>query len=141
MVNKPAGLVVHPDASGSPDLISALSAQLQMDSSLQAKTQWNREAELSVAHRLDREVSGVVLVSCDVRVRSLVQKQFQAKTVSKVYHAIVRGAPADDEGLWRKTMTKKAEVEATQRDTPRCVFPPKRVTRCSVETINTAYWN
>jgi RluA family pseudouridine synthase len=109
VLDKPAGIVVHPDAQGSPDLISACTQMLKDDAKLSHAVAWDGQCEPSVAHRLDRNVSGIVLISVDARVRPLLQQQFQDKTVRKTYRAIVHGQPQDKQGLWRKTMTKKAE--------------------------------
>ncbi len=109
MVNKPAELLVHPDSTDSPDLISELSQQLKQDEGLAQHCLWDGTTEPSVAHRLDKGVSGIVLVALDTKARSILQKQFQEKTVRKTYHAIVHGHLSPKEGCWRKTMTKKAE--------------------------------
>ncbi|MCA8958821.1 MAG: RluA family pseudouridine synthase, partial [Planctomycetes bacterium] len=50
-------------------------------------------------HRLDRETSGLVMASLDPDVHSKVAWQFEQRTVQKVYHAVVHGAPPEPEGV------------------------------------------
>jgi 23S rRNA pseudouridine1911/1915/1917 synthase len=52
----------------------------------------------TLVHRLDRDTSGVLLVTKDDRVRSALSEQFETKRVQKEYLAIVHGAPETDEG-------------------------------------------
>ncbi|MBI1850696.1 MAG: RluA family pseudouridine synthase [Planctomycetes bacterium] len=51
-----------------------------------------------LAHRLDRDTSGVLLVTKDVRIFRAIAEQFETKQVRKEYLAIVHGAPERDEG-------------------------------------------
>ncbi len=52
-----------------------------------------------LGHRLDRDTSGVLLVSKNRDVRRVVQEIFEAHRVEKEYFAIVHGAMKDDAGL------------------------------------------
>ncbi len=49
-----------------------------------------------LVHRLDRDTSGVLLVSKDDRIRASLSAQFEEKQVEKEYLAIVRGEPERD---------------------------------------------
>jgi RluA family pseudouridine synthase len=53
----------------------------------------------SPCHRLDRETSGVVLFAKDRETRAHIGRQFEERTVEKTYLAMVRGVPAQDEGV------------------------------------------
>ena len=46
-----------------------------------------------VAHRLDRETSGVVILAKTPEVQDFLKKQFNARTTKKTYFAIVQGEP------------------------------------------------
>ncbi|MCA9526327.1 MAG: RNA pseudouridine synthase, partial [Myxococcales bacterium] len=62
---------------------------------------------LIAAHRLDRETSGVLLLSAPGRVAGALHAGFRAATVEKVYHAVVRpplAAPRDVEGPMRRVL-------------------------------------
>ena len=58
-----------------------------------------KKAPIRLCHRLDRETSGVILVGKGERNHSRVMLQFENRQVEKEYLAIVRGHPAEDEGL------------------------------------------
>jgi len=53
---------------------------------------------MEVAHRIDRETSGVLLVARGHEVASFLTRAFARRTVDKTYLALVKGAPPD-EGL------------------------------------------
>ena len=79
VINKPSGLAVHAGSGIHLGLIEALR---------QMRGEWQR-AEL--AHRLDRETSGCLLVAKNSMFLKFAQDQFRAKTVSKRYLALVHG--------------------------------------------------
>lgn len=89
-MDKPAGLVCHPTKQGE-------------DSSLigQLRRHYQNQPGVSPAllHRLDRETSGVLLVSKTLEARRALQKKFETSAVQKEYIAIVHGVPAGDSGL------------------------------------------
>jgi 23S rRNA pseudouridine1911/1915/1917 synthase len=86
VVDKPAGLVVHP-AHGNADgtLVNAL---LGRGTSLSTLGSTDRPG---VVHRLDKDTSGIiVLAKTDAAYRSLAA-QFKARETEKTYHALVHG--------------------------------------------------
>lgn len=50
-----------------------------------------------VAHRLDRDTSGVIILAKTEAVRDFLKKQFQDRTTKKTYFAVVSGRPKLDE--------------------------------------------
>ena len=50
-------------------------------------------------HRLDFGTSGIMVVALNKRATSLISKQFQARTVSKSYIAILEGQLSEDQGI------------------------------------------
>ncbi len=50
-----------------------------------------------VAHRLDRDTSGVMILAKSEEVQKFLKKQFQDRKVHKTYYAIVQGRPKLDE--------------------------------------------
>ena len=79
VLNKPPGLAVHIGSGIRLGLIEALR---------QIREEW-REAEL--AHRLDRDTSGVLVICKKMSALKEIQSQLKAKTVDKRYHALVQG--------------------------------------------------
>jgi 23S rRNA pseudouridine1911/1915/1917 synthase len=77
----------------------------------------NREGNiyLTVAHRLDRPVSGVVLLNRNVRAARRVAEQFQRRTVKKTYWALVEGRVTSDSGTWRDFLRKVPDEPRAER--------------------------
>ncbi len=108
-VDKPAGMSVHNDPG--KDLCAHLSIRLQTENDLQATTGLGAESHLNAAHRLDRETSGVILLAGDRTVLSHFAAQFEARTVNKIYAAILHGhLPENDNPdqwhAWAWSLTK-----------------------------------
>eukprot|EP00039_Didymoeca_costata_P033164 m.40992 g.40992 ORF g.40992 m.40992 type:complete len:450 (-) comp9728_c0_seq2:23-1372(-) len=91
-VNKQPGIPVIPRAEDDFDnIISALHAKYRHKEPSQDRVPY-------LAHRLDMDTSGVLLVSFDKKLSSRLQKQFAKRTVQKEYLAIVHGVPQEDSG-------------------------------------------
>ena len=88
---KPAGVVSHRDAGGKavPSLV-APSCKYQYDQELFHTP----DGPLHLCHRLDRETSGVMLVSTDAAVAAAVRAAFRQRTVRKGYQALSFGSLA-----------------------------------------------
>jgi len=86
VVNKPAGMVIHP-APGhrSGTLVNALLAHC-LDLASDAG-----DARPGIVHRLDRDTSGLILVAKNEQIRRALQRQFKARQVRKVYVALLDG--------------------------------------------------
>jgi len=93
VVNKPAGLVVHP-APGNPTgtLVNAL---LYHCPDIQAV---KGELRPGIVHRLDKNTSGVMVAAKNEKAMAALAAQFKARTVSKEYLALVRGTPRPPSG-------------------------------------------
>ncbi|MBL8837292.1 MAG: RluA family pseudouridine synthase [Alphaproteobacteria bacterium] len=87
VVDKPAGLVVHP-APGNPDrtLVNALIAHC--GASLAGVGGVGRPG---IVHRLDKDTSGLMVVAKTDRAHQSLTQQFAARTIERVYVALVRG--------------------------------------------------
>lgn len=90
VLTKPAGLVVHP-APGHDDgtLVNALLARCQGSLSGIGGV-----ARPGIVHRLDKDVSGVMVVAKHDKAHTLLSGQFTVHSIERVYEAIVRGLPA-----------------------------------------------
>lgn len=90
-IHKPCGLLTQGDRSGTPSLMDEVKLYL--------KKKYNKPGNvfLGLVHRLDREVSGVVVFAKTSKGASRLSEQFRNKTTSKIYEAIVRGHPETKE--------------------------------------------
>lgn len=91
VVDKPAGMIVHP-AKGHWDgtLASALAYHFG------ALSGRGGPARPGIVHRLDRDTSGVIVVAKNDQVHDALAAQFKARQVEKEYQAIVVGVPDCD---------------------------------------------
>jgi len=86
VVNKPAGLVVHPGAGHREHtLVNALLHHCPGLSEIGGKER------PGIVHRLDKETSGCLVVAKNDRIHRALSDQFAARTVDKVYLALVSG--------------------------------------------------
>ena len=86
VVNKPAGLVVHPAVGHrTGTLVNAMAYHF----GTMAWPKFGNRA--GIVHRLDRDTSGAIVVARNVKTHEALAKQFQDRTVSKVYRALVIG--------------------------------------------------
>ena len=87
VINKPAGLVVHPAAGNwSGTLLNAL---------LHHAPQLTDVPRAGIVHRLDKDTSGLLVVAKTLEAQTSLVRQLQARTVKREYRAIVWGQ------LWR----------------------------------------
>jgi 23S rRNA pseudouridine1911/1915/1917 synthase len=110
VVNKPAGMVVHPAAGHqSGTLVHAVLAHSPDIEGV------GGEKRPGVVHRLDKNTSGLILLAKNDTAHRWLQNQFRARRVEKTYLALVDGAPPTSRGRieaaigrdtqQRKTMT------------------------------------
>jgi len=87
VVNKPAGIIVHPGTGQAEG--SLLAAVLAYRPDIVAA---NADSERpGIVHRLDRDTSGLLLVAATAEAQRSLRAQFKARTVSKTYLALVHG--------------------------------------------------
>jgi 23S rRNA pseudouridine1911/1915/1917 synthase len=98
VIDKPAGLVVHPATSHRQDtLVNALLFRYpEMADMVDPDTEGGLRP--GIVHRLDRDTSGLLVVARHQDARSELQRQFKAREVEKGYQALVHGRVADPEG-------------------------------------------
>ena len=95
VIEKPAGLVVHP-AAGNPDgtLVNALIGHCGED-----LIGIGGEARPGIVHRLDKDTSGLLIAAKNERAMTSLAKQFAKHTIERAYHAVVWGAPRAGNGV------------------------------------------
>ena len=93
VVNKPAGMVVHPAAGHSSGTL--VNAMLGYDPDIEGI---GGEERPGVVHRLDKETSGLILLAKNERAHRWLQDQFRLRKVDKTYLALVDGKPPTPSG-------------------------------------------
>ena len=89
VVNKPAGLVVHPAAGHEEHtLVNALLHHCQGSLSGIGGV-----ARPGIVHRLDKETSGCLVIAKNDETHLALSEQFASREVKKIYHALVCGEP------------------------------------------------
>lgn len=114
VVNKPAGMVVHPGRGSSKGTLAA-ALQFHFD---QLSDVAGRHRP-GIVHRLDRDTTGVILIAKDNQVHQKIAAQFERREVRKEYHAIVRGCPQLDSDYIRTYMTTHPKVRERMMVCPR----------------------
>ena len=84
--DKPAGMAVHPNAEGTPDLVKWLRANRSLP------------RDLKPGHRLDKATSGVVLCGAGRKARAQIAK-WLSEDAEKHYLALVAGTPDVESGV------------------------------------------
>ncbi|HEX4630475.1 MAG TPA: RluA family pseudouridine synthase [Chthoniobacterales bacterium] len=93
VLNKPAGLVVHPGAGHQQHtLVNALLAHCKNLSGIGGKER------PGIVHRLDKDTSGVLVVAKNDATHRDLSRQFAERTTGKVYLALVAGTPREKTG-------------------------------------------
>ncbi|MCH8274683.1 MAG: RluA family pseudouridine synthase [Armatimonadetes bacterium] len=126
VVNKPAGLAVHPSpTSRGPTLVHALLARSH------SLSREGGAFRPGIVHRLDKGTSGLLLVAKTDAVHRALQTAIQQKRVRRIYRAWVRGRPEQEQFVIRcflgrhpKHRKKRAVVSKAASDAR------EAVTRC-----------
>ncbi|MEA5517891.1 RluA family pseudouridine synthase [Limnoraphis robusta] len=93
IINKPAGLVVHPSAGHSNDtLVNALLAHCQTLAGI------GGVERPGIVHRLDKDTTGAIVVAKTDFALQHLQQQIKAKTAQRQYLGVVYGSPKTEFG-------------------------------------------
>jgi RluA family pseudouridine synthase len=110
VIDKPAGLVVHPAAGHDRGtLVNALLGHIPDLEGI------GGEVRPGIVHRLDKDTSGLIIAAKNDRALQLLQAQFKARTIKKMYLALVeawssRAKGSSDAPIGRKSDRKKMAV-------------------------------
>ncbi|TWT37550.1 Ribosomal large subunit pseudouridine synthase D [Posidoniimonas corsicana] len=117
VVNKPSGLLTQ-----APRGIDSLEIWVREFWKCREEKSDDEKIYVGIIHRLDRPVSGATLFARHVRAAQRLSAQFQQRTVSKTYWAVVEGAPPTNEGTWTDHLHKRhgmAQTIVVPEDDPR----------------------
>jgi 23S rRNA pseudouridine1911/1915/1917 synthase len=97
VINKPAGMVVHPGAGvQSGTLANAIAYHFELEQSAVGGQQ--SEARIGIVHRLDKDTSGLIVVAKTDEMHEALSEQFRERSVYKNYVALVHGSPDANTG-------------------------------------------
>ncbi len=139
IINKPAGLVVHPGSGNwEGTLLNAL---------LHYTPQLAEIPRAGIVHRLDKDTSGLLVVAKTLIAQTALVRQLQARTVQREYYALVYGellragrvdAPMGRHPTQRTKMAVVADGKpATTHYSVAERFPGCTLLRCKLETGRT----
>lgn len=98
IINKPAGIVVHPTSGNwSGTILNALLLHLQESQSEQ--NPHSRPNNPRLVHRLDKHTSGVMVIAKTPNAHRALTTQFEQHSISRVYQALVWGQPRGTTGV------------------------------------------
>jgi 23S rRNA pseudouridine1911/1915/1917 synthase len=100
VINKPAGILTQ-----APTGIDSL--EVQVKAFYREREQKDGNIYLGLPHRLDRPVSGAIVFARHVRAAQRLSAQFENRTVTKIYWAVVEGEVQPDEGTWTDHLHKR----------------------------------
>lgn len=85
VIDKPAGVLSQEDHTGDPDVLNLCKAYI--------KKKYNKPGDvfLGLVHRLDRPVSGVMVLARTSKAASRLSYQIRKRTINKTYWALVKG--------------------------------------------------
>ncbi|MGV3541078.1 MAG: RluA family pseudouridine synthase [Rufibacter sp.] len=108
VVNKPSGVLVQGDETGDVPLSELAKGYL--------KAKYNKPGNVfvGVVHRLDRPVSGVVLLAKTSKALSRLNEQFKSRKTEKIYWAITVKAPQPEAGTLVHWLVKDAARNVTK---------------------------
>jgi len=110
VINKPAGLLVHPGAGRRDQNTLIDYIREHCGNSLSSIA---GEARPGIVHRLDLETSGVMVIAKNDRAHSILATQFQNREVEKRYFAITKSVISPKFGTI-KTFLKKSSADKTK---------------------------
>ncbi len=108
VINKAAGMLAHP-TKGVRDgtLLNALTFYLNFNADGVRKT--DRFIRVGLAHRLDKQTSGLMVIGKNARSHRILCSHFQRKLVEKKYYAVVEGLLKDDFGTITAPIARNGE--------------------------------
>lgn len=115
VINKPAGISVHPGAGRRQGtLVNALLAHCADLSGI------GGEIRPGIVHRIDKDTTGVLVAAKNDRAHQGLARQFKEHSITRVYLALVYGSPTADSGcihaaIGRHPVDRKRMSSSTRR--------------------------
>jgi len=99
-LNKPAGMLSQGDATGDLSVVDWATEDIRR------RYRKPGNVYVGLVHRLDRPVSGVIVLAKTSKAAARLSAQFREGSVEKVYWAVVEGRVAEEAGEWNDTLLK-----------------------------------
>lgn len=139
VINKPAGLVVHPGSGNwEGTLLNAL---------LHHSPQLEGIPRAGIVHRLDKDTSGLLVVAKTLTAQTSLVRQLQARSVQRIYLALVHGNIAHDgkvDAPLGRHLNQRTKMAVVSHGKPAVThyhveerFPDCTLLRCKLETGRT----
>ena len=94
IVNKPAGMVVHPAYNNwSGTLVNALAYHFK-----NLPTMPENEGRPGLVHRIDKDTSGLLVIAKTEKAMTHLARQFFDHSIERTYNALIWGVPAEESG-------------------------------------------
>ena len=99
VINKRAGMVVHPGAGVlSGTLANAIAYHFKFEDEIISHLKSQIQNRVGIVHRLDKDTSGLIVVAKTEDTHEALNEQFREREVFKSYIALVHGEPETDAG-------------------------------------------
>ncbi len=130
VLNKPAGIVVHPaPGNWTGTLVNALLHHFQTSGGT-VSTIGGKERP-GLVHRLDKETSGVMVIAKTDQAHRHLAAQFKHHTITRVYEAVIYGVPKKGHGLIELAIGRDSKER--KKFSPRTARPKESVTEYKVD--------
>jgi 23S rRNA pseudouridine1911/1915/1917 synthase len=128
LVNKEAGMVVHPAYSNyTGTLVNALTYYLQ-----NLPTGRNGEGRPGLVHRIDKDTSGLLVIAKTEMAMAYLAKQFFDHSIERTYYALVWGVPKEASGTIRGHIGRSLKDRRVMSVYPQGEFGKHAVTHYKV---------
>ena len=115
VVDKPAGLVVHPGCGNyTGTLVNAIAWHLKDNPDYDPN-----DPNVGLVHRIDKDTSGLLVVAKNADAKTHLGKQFFNKTTKRLYNALVWGSFQEEEGRIEGNIARHPKDRMQM-----AVFPP-----------------
>ncbi len=98
VINKPAGMVVHPGAGVQSGTLANAIAFHFAESFAEQNKEDPDNLRIGIVHRLDKDTSGLIVVAKTDEIHEELSEQFRERLVYKSYIALVHGSPDQNTG-------------------------------------------
>lgn len=132
-VVKPAGLLAQGDSTGDPNVVDLLKEHRKRAENKPG------EAFVGLVHRLDRPVSGLMVLAKTSKAAQRLTAAWHTPQVVKTYRAVVRSAgaelPSDDWATWRDWLLKNEETNVVRVVPDGSTNPRAQLAELTLRTI------